>query len=132
MLSIRMFGHVVELHVPAAANGAVIALQLSVRIFMQEMRDVEELKVGRSRKRLLFELSVITVAVHDVEAPVVLGVLFGVPIPRMEMPIPLGTVIPEVHTHVPAGMVITSPSTAVCLGPLMIALTSLQLQDAAL
>jgi hypothetical protein len=45
-LSILTFGHVVELQVPAAAKGAEIALELSVRIFMQEMRDVEELKVG--------------------------------------------------------------------------------------
>src|SRR5262249_7397738 len=49
----------------------------------------------------------------------------------MVMPIPLGTVMPPVHVHDPEGIWIVSPSTAVCVGPLMTALTSLRLHDAA-
>jgi hypothetical protein len=49
----------------------------------------------------------------------------------MVIPMPLGTVIPEVQVHDPAGMMIVSPSTAVCIGPLMTAFTSIWLQDAA-
>jgi hypothetical protein len=109
----------------------VIALALSVRIFMQEMRDKEELVVGRSRKTLLFELSVMTVAVQEEDAPVVLALLLGVPLPMMVIPTPLGTVMPDVHVQEPDGIWITSPLTAVCVGPLMTAFTSLWLQDLA-
>jgi hypothetical protein len=49
-------------------------------------------------------LFVMAVAVQDTDAPVVLGVLFGVPLPRMLMPIPDDTTIPEVHVQEPDGI----------------------------
>jgi hypothetical protein len=100
---------------------------------MQEIRAVDEIALGCSRKMLPppVRSSVIAVAVHDEDAPVVLAPLTGVPLPRMEMPIPIGTVIPEVHVHDPAGILITSPSTATCVGPLMSAFTLVRLQSLA-
>src|SRR5579859_3881441 len=69
--------------------------------------------------------------VLTVPAPNVLVPVFGVPEPMMEIPIPLGTVIPLVHAHEPAGIWIVSPSTALCMGPLMTAFTFDWLQEAA-
>lgn len=68
---------------------------------------------------------------HEALAPVVVGVEFGVPFPIMVIPTPLGTLIPEVQVQEPGGMLMVSPLTAVCVGPLMMAFTSDQLQDAA-
>jgi hypothetical protein len=73
-----------------------------------------------------------TVLEQDELAPVVAGVLFGEPLPIIVIPMPPGTVIPPVHVQVPAGMFMVSPSTAVCVGPLMTAFTSDRLQDEAL
>ena len=73
-----------------------------------------------------------TVAEQDELAPIVAGVLFGEPLPIIVMPMPPGTLIPPVHVQVPAGMFMVSPSTAVCVGPLMTAFTSDRLQDEAL
>jgi hypothetical protein len=69
-------------------------------------------------------LSIISVAVQEVEAPVVLGPELGVPEPISVKPTLLGAVRIEVHVHVPEGMLIVSPFTTVCVGPLMTALTS--------
>jgi len=49
----------------------------------------------------------------------------------MVIPMPLGTVMPELQGQEPEGIWITSPSMAVCVGPLMTALTSLWLHEAA-
>jgi hypothetical protein len=97
---------------------------VEARIFMHEMRVSEAVAPGRAANMLLTPLArVIAVAVQDAEAPLVLGVPLGVPLPIIVMPSPTGMVIPEVHVHEPAGMLITSPSTAVCVGPLMTAFT---------
>jgi hypothetical protein len=103
-----------------------VALPVPGSMLIQEIREVELPNVGLIRK-IAFPpaLSVIVVAVQDAEAPVVLGVLFGVPLPMIVIPIPLGTVIPAVQVHVPAGILIVSPLTAVCVGPLITAFTSL-------
>src|SRR6266568_5603029 len=53
------------------------------------------------------------------------------PAPMMLIPMPEGTTMPVVQVQVPAGMLIVSPSTAVCVGPLMTAFTSVRLQVAA-
>jgi hypothetical protein len=74
---------------------------------------------------------VMVVPLHEELAPVVEGVEFGVPAPTIEIPMLPGTVIPVVQVHDPEGILIMSPSTAVCVGPLMIALTALWLQEAA-
>jgi hypothetical protein len=105
----------VPLQTPATVNDAPIEVELSVRTFRQEMRDNEELTVGRNRKICppLVMLCVIVVSVHEAAAPKVLGELFGVPLPLIVMPILAGMVMPEVHVQEPAGIWITSPSTAV-------------------
>jgi hypothetical protein len=98
---------------------------------MHDSRDVELPYVGYIRKPFA-PVKVIVVALHDADAPVVAAALFGVPLPLIVMPMLGGTVMPVVHVHDPEGIWIVSPSTAVCIGPLMIAFTSLQLHDAAL
>jgi hypothetical protein len=69
------------------------------------------------------------VSLHEELAPVVEAVELGMPAPTIEIPMPCGTVRPVVHVHDPDGMLTTSPSTAVCIGPLMTAFTSLWLQE---
>jgi hypothetical protein len=135
-LSIRKLGQVDELHVPCTATGEVMELvpiPLCATIFMHEMRDSELPEVGCSKNMLPPEVrsSVMTVAVQDEDAPVVLAPLCGVPVPLMVMPMPLGTVTPVVQVHVPEGRLIVSPLTAVCVGPLITAFTALWLQEAA-
>jgi hypothetical protein len=68
-------------------------------------------------------LSRIFVAVQEADAPIVFEVEFGVPAPARVNPTPL-TEILLAQVQVPAGMLITSPSTTLCSGPLMRALTS--------
>ena len=63
--------------------------------------------------------------VLTVPAPELLGLLFGVPLPMIDIPIPLGTVTPPVQVQDPAGILMVSPSTALCVGPLITAFTSL-------
>jgi hypothetical protein len=75
-------------------------------------------------------VSVVPLA-HEDEAPVVLGVEFGVPLPAIVMPILEGTTMPEAQVQFPAGILTVSPSTAVCVGPLMTAFTLFRLQSAA-
>jgi hypothetical protein len=72
-------------------------------------------------------LSMSTVLV--IPAPKVPGPVFGVPIPVSVIPTEIDN--PLVQVQVPAGMMIVSPATAVCVGPVMTALTSLRLQEAA-
>jgi hypothetical protein len=75
--------------------------------------------------------SVRTVLLHDEPAPVVPGSELGVPLPTIEIPMPLGTTMPEVHVQDPAGTLIVSPSTALCVGPFITAFTSCWRQEAA-
>ena len=70
-----------------------------------------------------------TITVLRVPDPKVLGPVFGVPLPVSVIPTEMES--PLVQVQVPAGMIIVSPATAVCVGPLMTAFTSLGLQDAA-
>jgi hypothetical protein len=79
----------------------------------------------------LLNWSVITVAVQDESGRYVDVLLDGLPLPMMEIPIPLRTVIPLVQVQDPAGIIMMSPSTAVCVRPLMTAFTSDLLHDAA-
>jgi hypothetical protein len=79
----------------------------------------------------LLNLSVITVAVQDESGRYVDVLLDGLPLPMMEIPIPLRTIIPLVQVQDPTGMMMVSPLTAVCVGPFMTAFTSLRLHDAA-
>jgi len=74
---------------------------------------------------------VMVVPLHEELAPVVEAAELGVPAPTIEIPMLLGTVIPVVQVHDPAGILIVSPSTAVCVGPLITALTALWLHEAA-
>ena len=48
--------------------------------------------------------SVMTVALQEEFAPIVFGVLFGVPLPMIEIPTFWGTVIPVVQVQEPAGI----------------------------
>ena len=73
----------------------------------------------------------IVVLLHDADAPVVPLVELGVPFPINVIATPEGTVMPLVQVQVPEGTLIVSPLTAVCVGPLMTAFTSLRLHDAA-
>src|SRR6266478_4139286 len=73
-------------------------------------------------------LSVMTVVL--VPAPKVPAPTFGVPAPMMEMPTP-EILMPEVQVQEPDGILIVSPLTALCVGPLITAFTSLSLQEAA-
>ena len=70
-----------------------------------------------------------TKVVFDVPAPTVPPPVLGVPVPVMSMPTPL-IVMPEVQVQGEPvlGMMMVSPFTAVCVGPLMTALTSASLQ----
>ena len=70
------------------------------------------------------------VAVQEADGPVTAGSPLGVPLPIIVIPI-LPIEMPLVQVQVPDGMLMMSPSTAVCVGPLMIAFTSLRLQVAA-
>ena len=71
------------------------------------------------------------IEVPIVPAPKVFGDAFGVPLPMIDIPIPLRTLMTLVQVQEPAGMMIVSPSTATCVGPLMTLLTSLCAQVAA-
>lgn len=73
---------------------------------------------------------VIAVAVHEESEPNVDGLDDGVPLPLIVIPTLL-IVTPEDHVQEPEGIWITSPSTAVCVGPLITAFTAAWLQDAA-
>src|ERR1700722_9313162 len=98
---------------------------------MQDKRKVEAPALGEPWNAVPAFMSVRAVLLHEAEAPVVLGVAFGVPLPMIEIPIPAGTVSPFIHVQEPAGMLMMSPSSATCVGPLTTALTSDWLQEAA-
>jgi hypothetical protein len=129
MLSRRNDGQPDEVQVPCTRN-PVAAPVPPYLICIHESREREFPYVGENRKGFTL-FTVIVVALHDAEAPVVEAVLFGVPLPLIVMAMLWGTVMPLVHVQEPEGIWIVSPSTAVCVGPLMTAFTSLQLHDAA-
>src|ERR1700740_1146807 len=83
------------------------------------------LKSGVTPPPILSVMTVVLVPAPKVPVPV-----FGVPAPMTEMPTP-EILTPEVQVQDPDGILIVSPFTALCVGPLMTALTSLWLQDAA-
>jgi hypothetical protein len=92
--------------------------------------------IRETRERLLPKTGFMTKpppvrTVFTVPAPKVLGLLFGVPLPMIEIPIPARTVTPVVQVQDPAGMMIVSPSTATWVGPLMTLFTSLCEQETA-
>jgi len=91
---------------------------------MQEIRVVEFPKLGRAVNTVIPE-TVIDVAPQDALGPNVEAVAFGVPVPVIVIPMLLGMVMPGLvdQVHDPAGITMISPSTAVCVGPLMTALT---------
>jgi hypothetical protein len=98
---------------------------------MQEMRDVEFPNCGAILKPTTLA-KVMLVPLHEALGPNVAAVELGVPVPVIVMPIPDGTVMPLAHVvgeH--GGMMMMSPSTAVCVGPLITALTLAWLQLAA-
>jgi hypothetical protein len=72
------------------------------------------------------------VALHELLAPVVEGLEFGVPLPMIVIPILLGTAIPLAHVQTPGGSWMVSPFAAVWSGPLITALTSLSWHVSAL
>jgi hypothetical protein len=93
---------------------------------MQEMRIVEPPYFGLKLIRKVVEpaLSMISVAVQELDAPVLLASDCGVPEPMRVNPTPLlGTKL-ELHVQVPEGILIVSPLTTLCVGPLMTAFTS--------
>jgi hypothetical protein len=98
---------------------------------MHEILDVEFPYLGCIVNPLIPPETVMVVPLQEELAPVVEAVELGVPAPTIEIPMLLGTVIPVVQLHDPEGILIVSPSTAVCVGPLMTAFTSLWLQEAA-
>jgi len=99
---------------------------------MQESRVVEFPNVGVARKAVTPLAKVMLVCVQAELAPVLLAPDWGVPLPIIVMPIWLGTIMPALdQVQAPLGMLMTSPSTAVCVGPLMTAFTSLWLHEAA-
>lgn len=65
-------------------------------------------------------LSIITLL--RVPDPKVLDPVFGVPLPVSVIPTDMES--PLVHVQVPDGITIVSPASAVCVGPLITALTS--------
>jgi hypothetical protein len=77
------------------------------------------------------EFTMISVAVQELAAPVAVPPEAGVPEPISVRPIFAGGTRFDVQVQVPDGTVIISPSTALWVGPLMTAFTSLWLQDAA-
>jgi hypothetical protein len=93
---------------------------------MQETRTVELPYCGVKDIRNMEApaLSMISVAVHELDAPLVLEPDWGVPAPIRVNPTPPGADRFEVHVQLPAGMLIVSPLTTVCVGPLMTAFTS--------
>jgi hypothetical protein len=93
---------------------------------MQEMRVVEFPFRGWKFIKKFDDppLSMISVAVQELAAPVVLALEFGVPEPIRVIPTLAGGTRFEAHVHIPAGTLMISPSTAVWIGPLMTAFTS--------
>ena len=63
--------------------------------------------------------------------PLHVGFVFGDPDPMMLMPMPAGMTIPVCQVQEPEGISIVSPSTALCVGPLITAFTSDCLHEAA-
>jgi hypothetical protein len=99
---------------------------------MQDNRVVELPYCGLNENIEPLDISAVrTVFVHEELAPLVDGLEFGVPLPEIVMPILLGTTIPEVQVQEPDGILMVSPSTAICIGPLITAFTSLWLHEAA-
>jgi hypothetical protein len=100
---------------------------------MHDKRVVELPDCGEKVNIALFDMPSVRIVP---EAQEELGTLveapeFGVPLPVIVIPIFVGTVMPLVHVQDPDGIWITSPSAAVCVGPLMIALTALCEHEAA-
>src|ERR1700733_6769170 len=63
--------------------------------------------------------------------PLHVGFVFGEPEPITLMPMPFGIATPTFQVQEPAGILIVSPSTALCVGPLITAFTSDCLHEAA-
>jgi hypothetical protein len=94
-------------------------------MFMQEIRIVELPYRGDAEIMLWPEVvHVIVVFEQDELAPVTLASSLGVPLPMIDIPLPERTVMPVDQLQEPAGIWMASPSTAVCVGPLMTAFTS--------
>jgi Mn2+/Fe2+ NRAMP family transporter len=91
-------------------------------IIMQDNLIVELPKVG-ANPNILYAVDavyVIEVCLQDADASIISGVLLGVPVPVIVIPLLLGTEIPPVQVQEPAGIIIVSPSAATCTGPLTI------------
>src|SRR3984957_20983345 len=63
--------------------------------------------------------------------PLHVGFVFGEPEPITLMPMPFGIATPTFQVQEPAGILIVSPSTALCVGPLITAFTSVCWHEAA-
>ena len=114
------------MHAPSTWIGAYSAVEeLCGSMSMQDRRVVELPNCGENAIRNVDDpaLSTITVAWQEAAAPVLPDPGLGVPEPISVKPTLLGGMRFEVHMQVPAGMLITSPSTTVCVGPLITALT---------
>ena len=122
MLSIRRFGHPSKVQLPRTE--AATPEPEPDAMVMQESRVVEFPYAGVIRNALMPPETVMLVAVQEELAPVVDEPEFGVPSPMMVIPMPLGTVSPVLQVQEPDGILITSPLTALCVGPLMTAFTS--------
>lgn len=118
MLSIRRFGHPLEVQVPRTLK-AMAGPELYTMV-IQERRVVELPYCGVKANALVVAVGarvrVVSLA-QDEDGAAVLDPEFGVPAPVIVMPIFDGTVIPLVQVHEPDGIWITSPSTAVCAPP---------------
>jgi hypothetical protein len=102
---------------PIESTPAPLADIVSNSTFAVELDVVSPLKVKSGEEALSVRVVLV------VPAPTVPPPVLGVPVPVMSIPTP-EIVIPVVHVHDPGGMMIVSPFTAVCVGPLMTALTS--------
>ena len=128
-LSTRRFGQPPVVQVPMMTKTMPVVPPGCIS--MQDILEVLFPTWGLIVKALTPPFIVMFVAVQEAEAVKVAAVELGVPEPMIVIPMLLGTTIPLAQVQDPDGILMMSPSTAVCVGPLMIALTSTWLQEAA-